>query len=180
MSLNIFEIWDKIGRQTPFAVIRDHWNEGEYAIVENIDCVKMPYGKAFGYPIVKGEISNRFEYDKQWQEEKLIPCCGCYQWRLAENVEINKGKSVVEKSSKKAKAIACSFDSIINFGKFKGLTLEKIFKENPQYILWAIVNIERFYLTTETITHLEKLVPDFKFADGIKKLNDHKLRQNEE
>ena len=37
MNLNIFEIWDKIGRQTPFAVRRANWTEEYYTIVEKVD-----------------------------------------------------------------------------------------------------------------------------------------------
>ncbi|ULQ56233.1 hypothetical protein KJS94_16405 [Flavihumibacter rivuli] len=48
MSQNIFEIWDSIGRRTPFAVRRDNWNKEYYTIVDKVDCAKLPYGKAFG------------------------------------------------------------------------------------------------------------------------------------
>lgn len=86
MSLNIFQIWDSIGRKTPFAVRRDNWSSDYYTVVEAVECDKLPYGKAFGYPTIKGQSSTHYEYDKKWRLEKLIPCCGCYQWTLVENV----------------------------------------------------------------------------------------------
>ena len=88
MGLNIFQIWESIGRKTPFAVRRDNWSTQFYTIVEKIECEKMPYGKAFGYPTINGKMSDHYNYDGKWQREKIIPCCGCYQWQLVENVNI--------------------------------------------------------------------------------------------
>lgn len=84
---NIFQIWDSIGRKTPFAVRRDSWCKERYAIVERIECTALPYGKAFGYPTYLGDPTDHFDYDRKWQNEKLIPSCGSYQWTLIE-VEI--------------------------------------------------------------------------------------------
>ncbi|UPT67245.1 MAG: hypothetical protein M0D57_00665 [Sphingobacteriales bacterium JAD_PAG50586_3] len=88
MSLNIFQIWDSIGRKTPFAVRREDWGEVFYAIVEKIECEKMPYGKAYGISVAFGKYSNHFEYNKNWKKSKLIPNCGNYQWALVENVDL--------------------------------------------------------------------------------------------
>lgn len=90
MNMNIFQIWDSIGRKTPFAVRRENWSAEFYTVVEKIECEKMPYGKAYGYPVSNGKYSSHYEYDKKWRESKLIPCCGCYQWILVEDSEINK------------------------------------------------------------------------------------------
>lgn len=49
MANNIFQIWDALSRQTPFAVIRDYWKPGYYVIVQRVECEKMPYGQALGY-----------------------------------------------------------------------------------------------------------------------------------
>lgn len=177
MSLNIFEIWERIGRQTPFAVRRDHWSDDYYAIVEKVECKKLPYGKAFGYPTIKGEYSDRFEYDKKWLDEKLIPCCGCYQWTLAENVDVNERKVIVENAVKKAEVVARSFDSKLDFGKYKGITVAAVFQENPGYVLWALVNIDKFYLSEGAILHLEKTNPNSMFNEAIQQANEYKLLQ---
>ena len=176
MSLNIFEIWDKIGRCTPFAVRRDDWAEEHYTIVERIECEKLPYGKAFGYPTIRGELSTRYEYDKEWLAEKLIPCCGCYQWTLVENVEINNGKSIIVEKKKKIQS-AYTLDSKLNFGKYKGETVEVVFLQNRQYIVWALINVEKFCLTNETINLLEALEPGYKFNEEVRKINQQKLLQ---
>lgn len=89
MSSNIFQIWDSIGRKTPFAVRRDNWSESYYTIVEEIECEKLPYGKARGFPVTNGKYSNHYKYDRNWNKDRIIPCCGCYQWELAENVDLS-------------------------------------------------------------------------------------------
>ncbi|ANH80236.1 hypothetical protein A8C56_03885 [Niabella ginsenosidivorans] len=174
MSLNIFEIWDGIGRQTPFAVRRDHWGEEQHAVVERIECEKLPYGKAFGYPVVNGQNSDRFEYDEQWRNEKLIPCCGCYQWTFIEDAEINKDKKLSDQYRKRLNK-ALSIFSKLTFGKHKGYTVEQAFLQNNQYIEWALLNVEKFCLTKEAIHLLEGMVAGFKFPDQIKRINDQKL-----
>ena len=88
MNKNIFQIWDEIGRKTPFAVRRDGWTE-QYTIVEKVECEKLPYGQAFGFPVENGKPSDHYEYDKKWRETKLIPSCGSYQWTLVENIQNN-------------------------------------------------------------------------------------------
>ncbi|TXJ22297.1 MAG: hypothetical protein E6Q24_21260 [Chitinophagaceae bacterium] len=175
MSLNIFEIWNAIGRQTPFAVRRDHWSEGQYAVVEKIEIEKWPYGKAYGYPIEEGKHSDRFEYDVNWRATNIIPSSGTYQWSLAENVDINKGKTIAIKR-KRSTAVAYSIHTIFNFGKHKGKTVEAAFRLEPSYILWAAVHADNFCLTAETFEALEKTNPNFKFSAEVQKINDQKLK----
>jgi hypothetical protein len=177
MSLNIFEIWDKIGRKTPFAVRRDNWTEEYYTIVEKVECEKLPYGKAFGYPTIDGKYNEHYQYDKKWREEKLIPCCGCYQWTLVDNVDVNKGLTITEVSVKRIKIKAYSMDSKFDFGKYKGVTLKDVSLQNSKYILWAIVNVDKFSLTNEAMADFEQIDSDIKLNSGIQYLNEQKLSQ---
>lgn len=174
MSLNIFEIWDGIGRKTPFAVRRDHWSEEQYAIIEKIECEKMPYGKAFGHPIINGEYSNRFDYDQDWRDEKIIPCCGCYQWTLADDIEINKGKEISQQYKKRLNTANLTISNL-NFGKYKGQTVEQVFVQDPKYIEWALINMEKFCLTKDSLESLEEFANNFKFHEQTKKINNQKL-----
>jgi len=82
MIKNIFQIWDENNRTIPFKVRREHWPINCMVVVERIECEKLPYGKAFGFPIKDGVESGHFNYDKHWKKEKLIPSCGSYQWVL--------------------------------------------------------------------------------------------------
>jgi hypothetical protein len=86
-SMNIFQIWDSVGRKVPFAVAKDNWSKTYYVIVEEIDCIELPYGKAYGYPTINGKSSNFFITDKRWREHKIIPSAGVYAWLLVD-VEI--------------------------------------------------------------------------------------------
>ncbi len=174
MSLNIFQIWDSIGRKTPFAVRRDNWTEEYYTIVESVECETLPYGKAFGYPTFNGQYSTHYEYDTKWRKNKIIPCCGCYQWTLVENADLTKYKDGLKATEKSVKA-AYTISSQFYFGKHQGKTVEEVFRDNSGYIEWAINNIDKFFLTPETLDYLAKLKTDFKFSDETKKVNNEKV-----
>lgn len=174
MSLNIFQIWDSIGRKTPFAVRRDTWSADYYTIVERIECETLPYGKAFGNPTINGKYSNHYEYDKKWRNEKIIPCCGCYQWTLVENADFSKYESGIAATVKTAKG-AYTINSQFYFGKYKGLNVADVFEKDPKYIEWVINNLDAFYLTKETIDYLEKANTNFQFDELTHKMNAQKL-----
>lgn len=173
MSQNIFEIWDSIGRKTPFAVKRDNWTEGYYTIIESVYCEELPYGRAFGYPVNKGKRSDHYEYDKKWRTEGLIPCCGCYQWNLVDESILEKYKERINATKptiKKSKTITALF----YFGKYKGKTIEDVFIENPDYLEWTINNIDGFVLTPNAINYLNKLKPEFQFQESTLNKNKEK------
>jgi len=176
MSLNIFQIWDSIGRKTPFAVRRDNWNNEYYTVVESVECEALPYGKAFGYPTFNGYYSTHYEYDSKWKKDKLIPCCGCYQWTLVENVDLEKYKKGIKATEKSTKN-AYTISSYIYFGKYKGKTVEEVFRENPSYIEWAINNSEKFFLTPEALDYLNHLKKIFIFNDETIKVNNDKINK---
>ena len=177
MSLNIFQVWDSIGRKTPFAVRRDNWSEEYYTIVESIECENLPYGNAFGYPTINGQYSSHYEYDKKWRNNKIIPCCGCYQWTLVENADITKYKDGLKATQKTIKS-AYTINSQFYFGKFQGKTVEEVFRDNPNYIDWAINNIDKFFLTHETFDYLNKLKAAFQFKAMTEKVNDEKIEKH--
>lgn len=174
MSLNIFEIWDSIGRKTPFAVRRDNWTEEYYTIVESVDCEELPYGRAFGYSTSKGIRSDHYSYDRKWREEGLIPCCGCYQWTLVDDSVLAKYKERLKATKQSIKA-AYTITSQFYFGKYKGKTVEDVFYENPAYIEWTISNLDKFFLTPDAFNYLNKLKPDFQFKDSTITLNTAKV-----
>lgn len=35
-------------------------------------------------------------------------------------------------------------DTVLDFGKHKGLTVEDVLNDDPRYLLWALENVERF------------------------------------
>jgi hypothetical protein len=179
MGQNIFQIWEAIDKKIPFAVRRDHWQEKFYIVIENVECDKMPYGKAYGYPTIDGEYSTFYDSDSKWKKEKIIPSSGVYGWALAENPDLTRyqaGFRATEKTIKGAFTILSRF----YMGKFKGRTVDSVFMESPSYIDWAIINMGNFFLTKAAFEYLDVLKPNFRFTKGTKDINDEKfaLREN--
>jgi hypothetical protein len=176
MSLNIFQIWESIGKTTPFAVRRDNWEEKYYTIVEKVEIKKMPYGKAYGYTTINGEFSNHYEYAEEWVKDKTIPCSGCYQWTLVENPELLKPK----KESKPVEIVSYQLytkDSLLRFGKYKDKTITDIFIADHSYIEWAINKIKEFVLTSDTFDFFDNMYDNFRFGEATKKINAGKLKK---
>jgi hypothetical protein len=46
-------------------------------------------------------------------------------------------------------------DDILNFGKYKNWTIQEVIDENPDYLAWAIDNIEWFNLDKTSNSRLE-------------------------
>ena len=184
MTKNIFQIWDDIGRKTPFAVRRDNWSNKYYAIVEKVEITKFPYGNAYGFSTRNGIYSNHFSYDCKWRRNMIIPCCGCYQWSLVKNVDFSKLEKFNEIRRKEIieqlPIFQDKFDiyeqnSTLTFGKYKGKTIKEIFINEPTYIEWCIKNINGFVITEKTITTLIINSDNFIFKDETITKNNEKL-----
>ncbi len=173
---NIFQIWDRIGRKTPFAVRRVNWSNQFYTVVEQIECEQMPYGKAFGYPTEAGIYTNHYQYDKNWRKEKRIPCDGCYQWFLVENTDISTYKKAIPTLEKDSRDSYYMLSSHVNFGMYKGKTVDDIFFTNPNYIEWAINNLACFILDEKTINYLHSIKSNFRFKEETIENNSKKLK----
>lgn len=53
--------------------------------------------------------------------------------------------------------------SIMNFGKFKGFTIEEILIINPSYFHWCLNNIPDLYFSEELYREIISFFPDFIF-----------------
>jgi uncharacterized protein (DUF3820 family) len=51
-----------------------------------------------------------------------------------------------------------TFDFILPFGKYKGETVDDIFKKDPQYLLWAISSTRKLQLSLEDKVKIIKKV----------------------
>ena len=50
-----------------------------------------------------------------------------------------------------------NFDTVLNFGKYKGETVEEVYQKDASYLQWCLENIERFKLSEkETQLIVEK------------------------
>ncbi|MGB7787489.1 hypothetical protein [Methanoregula sp.] len=134
---NIFQIWKENDEKVPFAVRRRSVSGQYYTVVERIEIKKWPYGDAFGYPTINGQYSGHYEYSKEWRNQKKIPCSGCYQWTLAENVKIFQDFSIFD-LSKSFKAKKIERTSILEkkgaytFDEIRGIYPKAYAKWNPE------------------------------------------------
>ena len=48
--LNVFQLWEQLGRELPFKAIKETWARvpGHYFLVEKVEIGKWPYGSAWG------------------------------------------------------------------------------------------------------------------------------------
>lgn len=60
----------------------------------------------------------------------------------------------------------------IDFGKFLGYSTNEVLKENPQYLIWCVLNLNSFALSEDLISMINSTVPNYVEA---KKLNTLKL-----
>lgn len=66
-------------------------------------------------------------------------------------------------------------NEIIRFGKYKGQTYEYVFQNDPQYLLWCILNIDDFYLPWKyTVKMIEDKIRELEleqYKDPIELFN---------
>ena len=86
---NIFQLYFDKGKQVPFVVRRNNWNSNYGLVVIEVHPRKTKtgwYGDAigFGLPPLNGSETNP-HYGLP-ESPKEIPCSGCYQWTVVEEV----------------------------------------------------------------------------------------------
>lgn len=165
-KLSVFEIWDKIGRRTPFAARRSHWDKEYYAIIETIDLRAKPQKKAFGYAMKNDECSDAFSFSPEWRESKLIPGYQHSDWRIHELAPINKPfESFFSMNYNVSKLYNPS--DILDFGKYKGKTVAEILKQDPRYIIWLLINTEKFKLSEHTMRNINYHSSFVKISESV-------------
>ncbi|SCH67620.1 Uncharacterised protein [uncultured Clostridium sp.] len=177
MSLNIFNIWESIGRKIPFAVRRTHWaNKSIYVIVDRVEPDGKGYGKAYGIPTENGGFCSYWQTDKKWKESRLIPNNGVYGWEYVEGVtlEINANLTKAKLETKEIKKPINSIydvETTIGFGKYRNFEVCDVIDINPNYLIWAIQNIDKFKLSEKAINELSKKII---LKDSIIQINNRK------
>lgn len=140
---NIFNIYYNIGRRLPFQVKRcdrgyysQNWEtrtskEGRTFMVEKIE-PKGKYGKAYGYALVDNVPNDEYLkcYYPEYKVGEIveIPCCGCGGWVLVDVPGVHMSEIFPMHQP----------DEIVPFGKYKGKTIQEIYKIDPAYIFWLI------------------------------------------
>jgi hypothetical protein len=56
-------------------------------------------------------------------------------------------------------------NSILTFGKYKGLSIQQVFELNPSYVDWCILNLEHFNIEEDVFYELQSLNSLFQFSE---------------
>ncbi|MEY2922298.1 MAG: hypothetical protein RL108_920 [Bacteroidota bacterium] len=56
-------------------------------------------------------------------------------------------------------------NSILTFGKYKGLSLLQVFELNPSYVDWCILNLDHFNIEEDVFYELQSLNSLFQFSE---------------
>lgn len=160
---NIFNIYYNIGKRLPFQVKRCevglarskdeetmYSSKGRSFIVERIEA-HGKYGKAYGKCLVDGKPNNEYRenrYPEITNDE--IPCAGCGEWILLDIPGCDMNEIFPLRSP----------DYVINFGKYKGKTIQEIYAENPKYIYWLMSKDHYFRVNFDQLLHIPDNSPD--------------------
>ena len=152
---NVFEIWEANGRKVPFAVRRWNWTNQYATVIEHVECEKMPYGKAFGYPTTYGQPSSHYESYPKWRATREVPNAGSYQWELVQ-MTIPQSSEIAQPLLP-ASGVIFTMYSVFGFGKFRGRMVREVLETNPGYISWASQNVKHFEIDAEVSGQLQML-----------------------
>lgn len=142
---NIFDIYYRIGKLTPFQVKRcelglirslpqnRYQPTGRTFIVEKIER-KGKYGKAYGYCLIDGVRDEKFLKiyypDYNINEIAEIPGAGCGEWVLIDVPGRNLSEVIPTHKATES----------LPFGKYKGKTYADVYQQDPKYIYWLLEN----------------------------------------
>ncbi len=117
-SENLFNIWLRVGKQTPFIARRNCTYHISYKVVKFVPTGNH-YGKAYGFKLYDGEPIE--------DKEEPISCSGCGNWELVEILanHINPKWDYIDENG------------CLTFGMHKGKLFSDVLKDDEGYIDWA-------------------------------------------
>ena len=59
-------------------------------------------------------------------------------------------------------------NSNFTFGKYKGMTLESVCADNPNYISWCVEHIDWFYVDADTLEEIQAMAPNFHLSNAAR------------
>ena len=143
---NVFQIYYNIGKRLPFQVKRSpmglkgsydedyrYSQEGRTFMVERVEIHNRIYGTAYGYLMIDGVRDDNNQYMENY-EKGTVPCAGCGEWVLIDVP--GEDLNVIFPEHKP--------DFVLPFGKYKGKTLEEIYKSDPKYVFW-LADTDRYF-----------------------------------
>lgn len=151
---NIFQLWEENDKRVPFVVRRWNWKEAFAAVVERVECEKMPYGKAYGYALTNGAPSDYFKIYPKWKKTRELPNTGSYQWKI---VDIPApSDATLSQSSLPTDGTVHGLNEVFTFRKYRGKSISEVIEANPQYLKWAIENVAKFSLDEDALDFLRQ------------------------
>lgn len=141
-SDNLFRVWRRVGKQTPFIARRNGWFHMSYRVTRVIP--KGQYGEAFGVILQDGVVDGD-------GAEVPIKNAGCGNWELIE--------SLIDDASL-SKWNCLGDDNKLLFGKYKGRFINEVQELDPDYMTWAFDEVDglrELYFTRENRVSLEEL-----------------------
>ncbi len=154
---NIFNIYYNIGRRLPFqvkrckqglAISRDeetmYSQMGRSFIVERVQ-LQGKYGKAYGKCLVDGKPNDEYRelYYPNIKDEE-IPCAGCGEWILIDVPGVDMNEIFPYHTP----------DYVMEFGKYKGKTINEIYCHDPKYIYWLLENDHYFKVDFDKLLNI--------------------------
>ena len=174
---NLTEIYYNIGRALPFTAQRfpdgrvSDWYRNQYVEVVRVEPHGRggKFGNVFGFYYRNGERADAYENDPEhsWctkndTEPQPIPCCGCGSWML---LDIIKDWQYVKWAIIDSQHLYTDVDKVLeyhmenrptlgpndimSFGKYKGKSIEEVYKTDRQYLIWLSQNNDSFNLDWE-------------------------------
>lgn len=158
---NLTEIYYNIGRALPFTAQRfpdgrvSDWYRNQYVEVVRVEPHGKfgKYGDVWGFYYRNGVRADSSDNPEQcWctkneTEPQLIPCRGCGSWSLIDILG--------EKNTDTIKVL--TLDDILEFGKYKGMSLKDVIIKDWQYVKWAILESQHLYTDVDKVLeyHME-------------------------
>lgn len=144
------EIWDALGRVTPIEVRTFEQGEAVSVLVTQV-CK----GVAYGYPLKNGLRQRNEWYTEGDTTAVRIPDGSSRIWVLVDmpfddvdkalfRADLAAGNVVHGAAPKQVEEVALNENVMVGFGKYRDYTVGQLRKKDPEYLEWALSNIERF------------------------------------
>ncbi|MBR5030416.1 MAG: hypothetical protein IKX63_04865 [Muribaculaceae bacterium] len=160
---NVFQIYYNIGKRLPFQVKRSpmgtkgsyneeyrYSKEGRTFMVESVKIHNRIYGEAYGYMMIDGIRVDNDLYMEEYNG--TIPSAGSGEWVLIDVPGVNLNEIFPVHDP----------DFVVPFGKYKGKTLEEIYKIDPQYVFWLDETDRYFHINFKALAGIDPNAPDIE------------------
>lgn len=68
-------------------------------------------------------------------------------------------------------------ESRLTFGKYDGFSLQEVYQQNPSYIKWMILNVDKIVIEPDLLRIWHTLEPKSIFTDDVIAANNSKYQK---